>query len=167
MYMDWVKVLLSLVIILLYIPMVFMGANVFFPKFTGSESYYSAYKDCGYVDNPNAPQAVWINNATCQEEQRQAQIAFDMEKNAYDGNKYIFIVLLNLVVLLFAVFVSIEESVVIGLFLGSTLTTFFSTWTYFETKSKIGFGILVAIFFITIYFISKKKHLFLFKKEKK
>lgn len=165
--MDWVKVLLALVVILLYIPVVFMGANVFFPKFTGSDSYYSSSKDCGYVSDPTAAQPVYLQNQTCYDEQQAAQRAFELEKNAYNGNKYIFMVLLNLVVLLFAFFVTLDESVIIGLFLGSTLTTFFATWTYFATKSKIGFVILVAVFFLTIYFVSKKKALFLFGKGKR
>ena len=163
--MDWVKALLALVVILLYIPMVFMGANVFFPKFTGSDAYYSEWKDCSYVPSPTATEPVYLQNQTCYDELQAAQRAFELEKNMYDGNKYIFIVLLNVMVLLLTVFITFEESVLIGLFLGSTLTTFFSTWTYFATKSKIGFGILVLIFFLTMYFVSKKKHLFLFKKK--
>ena len=146
--------------------MVFMGANVFFPKFTGSDAYYSSSKDCGYVPDPTATQPVYLQNQTCYDEQQAAQRAFELEKNGYDGNKYIFMVLLNLAVLLFAIFVTFDESVVIGLFLGSTLTTFFATWTYFATKSRIGFVILVVIFFLTLHFIRKKKYLFLFRKWK-
>lgn len=164
--MDWVKLLLSLVVILLYIPLVFMGANVFFPDYTGSESYYSSYKDCGITKGEGST-AVYEQNSTCYEEQQAQQKEFEQAKAKYDGNKYIFIVGLNLLVLLLALFVSFDESVLIGLFLGSTLTSFFSTWIYFATQSKIGFGILFLIFFLTLFFITKKRNLFLLHASKK
>jgi len=157
--MSWIKILLALVVILLYIPLVFMGANVFFPEYTGSDSYYYGYKTCSI----EGPESTYVQNESCVEEQEVEQKAFQEAKSHYDGNKYIFIVVLNLIVLLIALFVSFDESVLIGLFLGSTLTSFFSTWTYFNTQSKIGFGVLFIIFFVTIYFITKKKEIFLFK----
>ena len=160
--MDWIKVLLSLVVILLYIPLVFMGANVFFPEYTGSDSYYYAYKECGITKGE-----IYEQNSTCIEEQQAEQKAYEDAKAKYDGNKYIFIVLLNLIVLLIALFITLDESVSIGLFLASILTTFFSTWTYFSTQSKIGFAILFIIFFVTIYFITKKRNVFQFKEHKK
>ncbi len=156
--MEWIKVLLSLVVILLYIPLVFMGANVFFPEYTGSESYFYAYKDCGITKSE-----VYEQNETCVNEQQAEQNVYENAKAQYNGNKYIFIVGLNLLVLLIALFVTLDGSVLVGLFLGSTLTSFFSTWTYFDTKSKLGFGILFVIFFLTLYLITKKRNLFLFK----
>ena len=162
--MDWLKIVLSLVVILLYIPLVFMGANVFFPEYTGSDSYYYSYKACTLPADENG---AYAQNDSCYEEQQAEQKAYEEAKAQYDGNKYIFIVVLNLIVLLIALFVSLDESVLIGLFLGSTLTSFFSTWTYFSTQSKIGFGVLALIFFITIFFITKKKYIFLFSSHKK
>ena len=164
--MDWIKILLALVVILLYIPLVFMGANVFFPEYTGSDSYYSYYKDCGFTRGEGAT-AVYEQNNTCINEQQAEQKAYEDAKAHYDGNKYIFIVLLGLLVLLLAVFITFDQSIIIGLFLGSTLTSFFSTWIYFQTQSRIGFGILVLIFFLTLYFISKKRNVFLFNQYKK
>ena len=43
--MNWTKLLYVLIIVLLYVPMVFLGANVFFPKYTGTDSYYQG-PDC-------------------------------------------------------------------------------------------------------------------------
>ncbi len=157
--MIWTKILLSLVVILLYIPLVFMGANVFFPEYTGMDSYYNSYRDCGYTTG-EGEKALYQQNTTCFEEQQTEQKAYEEAKNKYDGNKYIFIVVLNLFVLLLALFIHFDESVIIGLFLGTTLTSFFSTWTYFTTQSKIGFGVLFIIFFVTIYFITTKKEIF-------
>lgn len=162
LYMNWPKALLALVVILLYIPLVFMGANVFFPKYTGSESYYQAYDPCTYPKGDTAA-PVYVQNDTCYQEQQAAQKQFEEDKANYDSQKYIFIAVLNLIVLLIALFAHFDESVLIGLFLGTTLSSFFSTWTYFDTKSKIGFGILFIIFFVTIYFITKKKNIFYLK----
>lgn len=137
-----------------------MGANVFFPDYTGSESYYTSYKSCSYPMNEKGE---YLQNDTCYAEQQAEQKTFEDAKAKYNGNKYVFIVGLSLFVLLIALFVSLDASVVIGLFLGSTLTSFFSTWTYFDTKSKLGFGILFVIFFLTLYLITKKRNLFLVK----
>lgn len=158
--MNWPKALLALVVILLYIPLVFMGANVFFPEYTGSDSYYASYKVCSLPADSNGQ---YLQNDTCYDEQQAEQKAFEEAKANYDSQKYIFIAVLNLIVLLVALFARFDESVLIGLFLGTTLSSFFSTWTYFDTKSKVGFGILFIIFFVTIYFITKKKDLFYLK----
>ncbi len=164
--MEWIKILSALIVTLLYIPLVFMGANVFFPEYTGSDSYYNYYKDCG-ITRGESSEIIYEQNSTCMEQQQTEQKSFEDAKAKYDGNKYIFIVLLSLVVLLLAMFITFDQSVVIGLFLGSTLTTFFSTWIYFSTQSKIGFAILVLIFFLTLYFISKKRNVFLLNMHKK
>ncbi|MBI5797911.1 hypothetical protein HZA98_03335 [Candidatus Woesearchaeota archaeon] len=163
--MDWTKALLALVVILLYIPLVFMGANVFFPEYTGSHSYYSNFKTCD-IAKGSADVPVYQQNQTCAGEQQAAQDAFEQAKAKYDGNKYIFIVGLSLFVLLLALFISFDESVIIGLFLGSVLTSFFSTWIYFSTQSKIGFALLAVIFFITLFFITKLKSMFFVKAKK-
>lgn len=157
--MRWSKIILSLVVILLYISLVFMGANVFFPKYSGSHSYYNEYRSCSYPEG-KADTPLYVENETCTKEQRIAQDTFDIDKKGYDGNKYVFIVLLNLAVLLAAFFITAEDSVIIGLFLGATITSFISTWVYFDTQSKIGFGILLVMFFGTLYFIAKKKETF-------
>lgn len=88
---------------------------------------------------------VYVQNQTCIDEQNLAQREFESLKADYDSNKYIFIVLLNLIVLIVVLLVSMENSILIGLFLGSTITSFSSTWIYFSTKSKIGFGILFPV----------------------
>jgi hypothetical protein len=162
--MSWVKIMLILVVILLYIPLVFMGANVFFSDYSGSNSDYNAYKSCSYAPDDKTS-SICTQNDTCMTEQMNEQKAFEESKNNYNGNKYIFIVILNLIVLLLALFITFDDNINIGLFLGSTLTSFISTWTYFETQSRIGFGILFAIFFVSIYFITKKKSLFLLKEK--
>ncbi len=171
--MNWTKLLYMLIIVLLYIPMVFLGANVFFPKFTGMNSYYNEpFQDC-YVKNPYPAGGIEKLNDTereridaaqreCQEKNNEVQRKWETEKNAYEGNKYVVVTIFNLVVLLIALFVPLlQDSVVMGLFMGSICATFGATMRYFETNSKVGFGILVLTFFIVLFFINKKKDSFM------
>ncbi|MDP3698231.1 MAG: hypothetical protein Q8R47_01450, partial [Nanoarchaeota archaeon] len=55
--MNWTKLLYVLMIVLLYVPMVFLGANVFFPQYTGTNAYFHGpYTDCyGKYPYPAAP----------------------------------------------------------------------------------------------------------------
>jgi hypothetical protein len=96
---------------------------------------------------------------TCLQQQDTERRAFDDAKNAYDGNKYAFIAIFNLIILVVAFFWKKDDSIMTGLFLGSVLSTFFSTISYFQTNSKLGFGILVVTFFMALYFITKRKHI--------
>ncbi len=87
----------------------------------------------------------------------------DWENNklAYEGKKYVFIALFNLAILLLALFLpKLQDSVTMGLFLGSIGATFGATLRYFDTRSKIGFVILVITFFAMLYFINRKKESF-------
>ncbi len=170
--MNWTKLIYVLIIVLLYVPMVFLGANVFFPEYTGVNSYYSGpYVDC-YVKYPYPENlekltdqqrtALEENQRKCQEEFQKEQQKFEQAKLSYEGIKYVFISLFNLVILLLALFLSkLQDSVTMGLFLGSVASTFGATIRYFDTKSKIGFVILVVTFFAMLYFINRKKENFL------
>ncbi len=170
--MNWTKLLYVLIIVLLYVPMVFLGANVFFPQYTGTNSYYHGpYADCygkyPYPANPEkltTPErsAIDENQRKCQEEFQKEQEKFEQGKLAYEGMKYVFISLFNLAILLLALFLpKLQDSVTMGLFLGSIAATFGGTVRYFDTRSKIGFAILVVTFFAMLYFINRKKEDFL------
>jgi hypothetical protein len=170
--MNWTKLLYVLMIVLLYVPMVFLGANVFFPEYTGTNAYYRGpYADCygkyPYPVNPESASsaekaAIEVNQRKCNEEFQTAQDAFEQAKLSYEGRKYVFISLFNLAILLLALFLpKMQESVTMGLFMGSIAATFGATVRYFDTKSKIGFVILVVTFFAMLYFINRKKENFL------
>ncbi len=172
--MNWTKLLYVLIIVLIYVPMVFLGANVFFPKYTGMNSYYDqAGTDCYYKypiptakATPEEAAAINEKQQKCNEENQAAQKVWEKEKNTYDGWKYVFIALFNLAIILFALFVPMQDSIVMGLFLGSIVATFGATIGYFQTNSKIGFGVLVVTFFVMLFFINKKKDNFVNWKEK-
>jgi len=170
--MNFTKLLYVLIIVLLYVPMVFLGANVFFPQYAGTNSYYSGpYIDC-YAKYPypvayeNLSEtdrlALEEKQRSCQQEMQTEQEQFEQEKLSYEGSKYVFMALFNLVILLIALFLpKLQDSVTMGLFLGSIAATFGATIRYFDTQSKIGFIILVITFFAMLYFINRKKDDFL------
>ena len=176
--MNWTKLLYVLIIILLYVPMVFVGANVFFPQYTGTNSYYhgpsqDCYQKYPYGVEPDKltqPQreAIDANQRACQEDFNKEQEKFEQGKLAYEGTKYVFIAIFNLVILLLALFLPrLQDSVTMGLFLGSIAATFGATIHYFDTRSKIGFIILVITFLAMLFFINRKKDSFVDWKEKK
>lgn len=174
--MNWARMFYVLIIVLLYIPMVFLGANVFFPEYTGSQSYYHGFGDC-YMKYPypepaklSEPQRVAVSEMQrkCQEENNLAQKRWEDEKLKYEGTKYVFISLFNLAVLLIAAFLPfLQDTVAMGLFLGSIGATFGATIHYFDTRSKIGFVILVVTFFLMLFFINMKKDSFVGVKKKR
>lgn len=172
--MNWTKLLYVLIIVLLYVPMVFLGANVFFPKYTGMDSYYQGpdcYNKYPYpaTEKVTEAQSVAISDKqeACQKQYFADQKTWEQEKNAYEGQKYMFIIIFNLIILLIALFVKFQDSIVMGLFMGSIVTTFVATLMYFQSKSKIGFVILVITFFVTLFFINRKKDTFVDWKGKK
>ena len=170
--MNWTKLWYVLIIVLLYVPMVFLGANVFFPEYTGTNRYYQGpYMDCyqkyPYPANPEAvgdKERLLIdeNQRKCNEEFQKAQEQWEQDRLAYEGQKYVFASLFNLLVLLLALFLPrLQDSVSMGLFLGSIAATFGGTIRYFDSRSKMGFIVLVITFFIMLYFINKKKYSFI------
>ena len=174
--MNWPKLFYVLIIVLLYIPMAFLGANGFFPEYTGQHSYFRGYDDCyGKYQYPAQPvvsekERLVINDLQrkCQDEQRVAQDRWENEKLVYEGMKYVWISLFNLAVLLLAVFLpKLQESVSMGLFLGAIGATFGATIRYFDTRSKVGFVILVGTFFLMLFFINQKKDSFIPMRRKK
>ncbi len=172
--MNWPKLIYVLIIVLLYIPMVFLGANVFFPEYTGHNNYFSGFDDC-YRRHPFPVQSsdkeqlvVDELQRKCNEEQRLAQEKWEDNKLKYEGQKYVLISLFNLVVLLVAAFLPLlQETVSMGLFLGSIGATFGATIRYFDTRSKIGFIILVITFVLMLFFINYKKDSFIPTRRKK
>jgi len=170
--MNWTKFLYVAILMLLYIPMVFLGANVLFPKYLDQSTYTGPYPSC-YVpyttvtenmsaaERQAAEQRIYNMQMECQKQYDDAQVQWKEDKRLYEGMKYTAIALFNLAILVFALyFAPLEDSVILGLFLGSTVSTFASTSTYFDSRSLSGFFVLLVTFFVVIAFINKKKDTF-------
>ena len=138
------------VILLIYIPLVFMGANIFFPNFTGPDSHYR-YVECPSKSLDLEP------DRDCFNKQENSRLEFEREKSSYNAYKYIFVVVISLISLLIINFINVESIIKLGIFLGAIISTFISTLVHFNTNSKIGFAILVLIFILVIYYINKNK----------
>ena len=159
--MSWNKLIFALVVILLYIPLVFMGANVFFPEYTGENGYFRS--SCYEKPSLNPSDNKVLEECLTKEEAVRKE--FEAAKQQYNSWKYFYITLFNLIALILILFLALDSSILTGIFVGAVITSFVSTWIYFEAKSKLGFGTLILIFILTIYFINKKKDLFFKSKE--
>jgi hypothetical protein len=157
---DKIKILFVVLIVLLYIPLVFIGVNTFYPEDFENYSDYYRFDTCYIYEDIDKPSVL---NETCYSEQLAVQEAYEKDKKDYDGVKYSLLVALNLLVLIIAMYVSLEGSVIVGLFLGAVLTTIISSFMYIESESKFGFLLLFIMFLATIIFISKRNSLFKFK----
>ena len=151
---------------------------MFFPQYTGANSYYHGpYQDCYSkfpypADSERLSQtqrtAIDDNQRSCQEQYQKELEVWEAGKLQYEGWKYFFVAIFNLVILLLALFLpKLQDSVTMGLFLGSIGATFGGTIRYFDTQSKIGFIVLVITFFAMLYFINRKKDSFVDWKGKK
>ncbi len=155
--MDWQKAISTLLITILFVPLVFMGANVFFPK------YDSNYKEkpCAMMPSPEGMTAeetkeLNIENQKCWEKNQEEMQKWEENKRKYDSYKYIFIGIVSLLALISTLIIQLNHSIRWGLFIGSTITAFLSTLIYFRTKSRMGFLILLILFVTVIIFINKK-----------
>jgi len=157
--MNWTKLLYVLIITILYVPMVFLGANVFFPKYTGSDSWYQPTTDC-YLkyqsrDPLTAEERTQLDQ--CLAEQRVAQQQWEEERRVYNGWKYFAITAFTLAILLFAIFVPLMDVVQMGLFFGSVVTAFIATVNYWDyARTPWGFILMLIVFFVVLFFINKR-----------
>jgi hypothetical protein len=150
--MNWTALLYVTIIALLYIPLVFLGANVMFPD---------SDADC-YPMVPRITESVPVVDDVRDDCYKAQQVT----RKSIEGHRYVLIALANLFVLLTALFLTMDQSMMLGLFLGSTLATFFATINYFDTTSTWGFGVLLVTFIIVLIFIGKKKDSIFLKKKK-
>ena len=153
--MDWRNVVYSLIIVLLYVPTVFLGANVFFPDYDG---YFQEKGNC-YAARPlaedvDSPEQRLMDE--CWEEQNAERQIWEDEKKAYNSWKYIFIMGLNIVALILLVALGLMQSIKIGLFAGVAVSSFAATIGYFESKSLVGFVLVVMVLIGTILIMQKK-----------
>jgi hypothetical protein len=166
--MNWTKLLYGFIIALLYVPMVFLGANVFFPKYTGTDSYYQPVDNCypPTADMSKLPietqqtlsEAQQNKTNECLVRQRTEQTAWDEGRKVYNGWKYTAITGFNLVIMLAAVLLTgLMDVVMMGVFFGTVVTAFIATVNYWDyARTPIGFGLMLVLFFVVLWFINRR-----------
>ena len=164
MHMNWKMVSFAAIIILLYVPLTIVGANTFFPEYSGYDS--GCYSKYPYPATPLAkdgtqtsPDLVAVQQLDAQ---RQAcETAYQSAKNEYESQKYIAIMVLNVLVLLFVIFVALNDSIRYGLIFGVAISSFITVLMYQQTKSRWGFIALLIFFALCIWLINKEKDLWI------
>ena len=175
---NWTKLLYVLVIALLYVPMVFLGSNVFFPKYTGSDSYYQPAKEC--YPRYQIPEKLPIEEQQrlskeqqaeieiCLAEQREQQRIWEEGRNVYNGWKYAGITGFNLAILLLIIFIAFTDAVTIGIFFGTVVTAFAATVSYWDyARTKLGFLLMLITFFVVLFIVNKRARTMIDGKKKK
>jgi hypothetical protein len=175
---NWIKLLYVLVIALLYVPMVFLGANVFFPKYTGSESYYQPVKECyprysipeklPIEEQQKLSKEQQVEIEACLAVQREEQKVWEEGRNVYNGWKYAGITGFNLAILLLIIFIAFTDAVAIGIFFGTVVTAFAATVSYWDyARTKLGFVLMLITFFVVLFIVNKRGKTFIESKFKK
>ncbi len=154
--MTWQHVLYALAIALIYVPMVFLGANAFFPD------TQNQYEDCySRFPFPVAQPDLQIVNDTLAQERTACGLRVEESMKAQKAYRFIFISSITLVALLLAAFiVSLPFAISLGLFLGGVISSFIASLSYMDANSRLGFGILVVLFVVVLVcvyrWVSKK-----------
>ena len=139
------KYVFAIAICLLYIPMVFMAVNTFFPEIPDNDCYIAR----PFVEGDEA------ENIKYNEEMRECEQAYSKEESRYDGWKFIVVMIINIIAA-FVMLLKLDKSVVYGLFFGVVITAFSATIRYMESRSIPGFILLVLLFGMIIYFVSSR-----------
>lgn len=162
------KLIYSLIVIFLYVPLVFVGVRTFLPEYTDHYDY-PAYKDC-YAYAPYAEgsqcysaeeQAKMVEKRDqCIEEQQAEQTKYDDAKREYDAWRYLAILGVAVLTLVLMMFITFDTPIKMGFFIGSAAAVFIATMQYFETKSIPAFIILLTVFCIIVFVIQKRERFF-------
>ena len=165
---SWVKLIYTLIVIFLYVPLVFLGVRTFLPEYNDAYSY-PMYKDC-YALAPygegttcyNAEeQATMVaNRDACLETQQAEQKVYDDAKRQYDTWKYLAVLGVAVLTLVLVMFIVFDVPIKIGLFIGAAATVFIATIQYFETESIPAFIVLLVVFGLVIYLIQRREKFF-------
>ena len=143
--MDWKKIIFAIAICLIYIPMVFMAVNTFFPETPKNtcRNFYPVDKNMTVLQSEQYNQDM----QECEEN-------YDEQRTKYDGWKFIVIMIINIIAALFML-MKLDKSIIFGLFFGIVITAFTATINYMESRSIIGFALLVFLFGLIIYFVNR------------
>jgi hypothetical protein len=148
---SWKKTFFGLAICLLYIPMVFMAVNTFFPKIT--DTCYDSVYTSRVIASPVPEKLNETEMALREAEMRECYKLFEAEQIKYDGWKLILIMIINIVAASL-ILLNLEKSVRYGLFFGIVITAFAATIRYINSRSIPGFVLLVFLFGFIIYLVN-------------
>jgi hypothetical protein len=74
----------------------------------------------------------------------------------------------NLVILILALTLPLQDAVLMGLFFGTVATAFGATVSYWEyARTKTGFILMLVTFFVVLYFVNRRARTFLQERKKK
>lgn len=149
---NWKKIVFALAIALLYIPLVFLGVNTFFPEDPVNDCYkFQLPVNCKEAENVTVCEQASLED---QEEMNLCYEEYENERQKHDGNKYV-VLMLICVITSFVMLMSLDKSVKYGLFIGVVITAFSGTMQYIESRSLIGFILMVVLFVVIIYFVQR------------
>ena len=143
---SWKKTFFGLAICILYIPMVFMAVNTFFPKITDN-CYGSVYA---------SPVLEKINDtdmALHDAQMRECEKSFEAEVAKYDSWKLILIMIINIIAAS-VLLLNLDKSIRYGLFFGVVIAAFAATIRYGGSRSMLGFALLVCLFAFIICLVN-------------
>lgn len=140
---SWIKkVSFILAIVILFVAVVQVGLNTFWPN----PEY--PISDC-YIKNTSEP------DEACLAEDRIAQEKYQDSQDGVNRIKFIIGTLISLFAVLLVLFVKFNESIIYGLFSGAIFNMLF-TLGFARDKNLIGFIALLALFVIVIFFVQRK-----------
>jgi hypothetical protein len=140
----------ALIIVVLYIPLLFLGLNVFVPE-TQNDCYPKIY-----VENPNKTESQRIQES---QKLQECENNWKKENEKIRTTRLMILAIINFIALLFVFLFNLETPVSYGFFFAATLSTFIFTMegtrSYGSLFSKIAFGILLMFFVLAIFTIKK------------
>lgn len=140
---SWIKkVSFILAIVILFVAVVQVGLNTFWPN----PEY--PMSDC-YLKTASEP------DEACIAEDRIAQEKYQESQDGVNRIKFIIGTIISLIAVLLVLFVKFNESIIYGLFSGAIFNMLF-TLGFARDKNLFGFIALLALFVIVIFFVQRK-----------
>ncbi|MBI5072362.1 hypothetical protein HZA99_00940 [Candidatus Woesearchaeota archaeon] len=165
---SWSKLVYTVIVIFLYVPLVFVGVQTFLPNYA-DYNYPGQYKDCyAYIQysqtdkcyNAQEQTAMVEKRDQCVADQQTEQKAYDDAKRQYDIWKYVSTLAVAVLTLVLVMLIAFDTPIKIGFFVGSAAAVFISTMQYFDTRSIPAFIVLVVVFALVVFVIQKREKFF-------
>ncbi len=113
-----------------------------------------------------AEQQARINE--CLARARETEKVWDAEHKVYNGWKYAAITGFNLVILVLAIILPLADAVLMGIFIGTVVTAFGATVSYWDyARTKLGFVLMLVTFFVVLWIVNRQAKKLLQQKPKR